>query len=457
MTPVTNTATRAYTGADCEPIETTSVVDWLREGQRGNLLSVRRVPLHQLGGWMFEPGTRNLRHQTGRFFSIHGIRIETGGSGEAGWSQPIIAQPEIGILGFLATRRGGEMSFLVQRKIEPGNVNIAQASPTVQATRSNYTRVHGGGTPPYLEFFLSPPAGAVIVDQLQQEQASRYRGKRNRNMVVEVDASRIPVLPGYRWTTWRELASLMHVPNALNLDTRSVLSCLPFQAAVETAPSGSFTARVHASFATRSDRVLFEARSWLAQLAREHRMQVDDLPLGDVEGWQYDGDVIAHRSGRYFEVIGVSVDAPTREVPRWDQPLVRSVARGVVGMLCQQQEGVLRVLVRAVLEAGEPQVRIGPTVQCVPSNHDAPPPFLATFLQAPPPAIRFRSLQSEEGGRFFHDERLLMVVEAGPGEPIEAPAGFRWLTLGELAHLSAAGAHVNIEARSLLACLALQS
>ena len=43
--------------------------------------------------------------------------------------------------------------YLLQAKAEPGNINKIQISPTVQATKSNYTRVHGGKEIPYLRYF----------------------------------------------------------------------------------------------------------------------------------------------------------------------------------------------------------------------------------------------------------------------------------------------------------------
>ena len=47
---------------------------------------------------------------------------------------------------------------LMQAKMEPGNVNPLQLSPTVQATRSNYTQVHRGTGTRYLEYFVGPTA-----------------------------------------------------------------------------------------------------------------------------------------------------------------------------------------------------------------------------------------------------------------------------------------------------------
>ena len=96
-----------------------------------------------------------LRHDTGRFFSVQGIHVETDFGHVSGWDQPIIVQPEIGYLGILAKEFDGVLYFLMQAKIEPGNVNCVQISPTLQATKSNYTRVHNGKKPAYLDYFVN--------------------------------------------------------------------------------------------------------------------------------------------------------------------------------------------------------------------------------------------------------------------------------------------------------------
>ena len=67
--------------------------------------------------------------------------------------------------------------------MEPGNVNLVQLSPTLQATKSNYTQVHRGKLPLYYEYFEGSPRGTVVVDQLQSEQGARYLNKRNRTVL----------------------------------------------------------------------------------------------------------------------------------------------------------------------------------------------------------------------------------------------------------------------------------
>ena len=75
----------------------------------------------------------------------------------------------------------------MQAKIEPGNVNKIQISPTIQATKSNFTQKHGGNKPKYLEYFLDNNNHKIIVDQIQSEQSSRFFKKRNNNWGLEFE------------------------------------------------------------------------------------------------------------------------------------------------------------------------------------------------------------------------------------------------------------------------------
>src|ERR1700760_1894513 len=127
--------------------------EWMAERQRANNFSVEPVEFAELDRWSFAPGTGDLVHDSGGFFQIRGVRaVRDEPDGEA-WSQPVIDQPEVGILGIVTKEIDGVLCLLMQAKMEPGNVNTIQLSPTVQATRSNYLRRHGGAPTRYLEYF----------------------------------------------------------------------------------------------------------------------------------------------------------------------------------------------------------------------------------------------------------------------------------------------------------------
>jgi oxidase EvaA len=97
-------------------------------------------------------------------------------------------------------------------------------------------------------------------------------------------------------------------------------------------------------------------------------------------------------------------------------------------------------------------------VQCVTGSYrDASknecPPFLDYVLNASPAQVRYHSRQSEEGGRFFHEQNLNIVIEAGDDFPEKVPQNFIWLTLGQLKEFIHYNNFVNAQARCLLSCL----
>ena len=132
-------------------MSTTDILGWMREQNEAVTSKIAQIPLSEMKKWSYVDG--HICHESGKFFSIDGIRIQTNYRSVPEWDQPIINQPEIGFLGFIVKKFKGVLHFLLQAKIEPGNLNVVQLSPTLQATRSNYMRVHGGASPNYLEYF----------------------------------------------------------------------------------------------------------------------------------------------------------------------------------------------------------------------------------------------------------------------------------------------------------------
>ncbi len=205
-----------------------AVLAWIEARRCRPCLSARVVPLDGLRRWRIDPETENISHETGRFFTLTGLKVRHRFEGhEIEWDQPIIDQPEVGILGILAKRLDGVLHFCLQAKEEPGNTGGMQLSPTVQATYSNYSRAHGGALPPLVGIFLSPPAGAVLYAKLQTEDGGRFLYKSNRNMIVRLDDAAADDLPeGFIWLTLRQIALLMRRDNLVNACARSVLASL---------------------------------------------------------------------------------------------------------------------------------------------------------------------------------------------------------------------------------------
>ena len=129
---------------DDNPFNSTKEIrQWIEQRNREVDVRVEKIPFDRLKMWHSDPDG-SIRHDSGRFFSIVGIDVTTDYGTNNHWRQPIILQPEVGYLGILTKEIDGVLYCLMQAKIEPGNVNCVQISPTLQATKSNYSRIHSG-------------------------------------------------------------------------------------------------------------------------------------------------------------------------------------------------------------------------------------------------------------------------------------------------------------------------
>ncbi|MFC4048752.1 NDP-hexose 2,3-dehydratase family protein [Actinomadura syzygii] len=428
------------------------VREWLADRGRAIRCSVTRVPFAELDAWGFDSGTGNLVHDSGRFFAVAGVRVDDDSGLRA--AQPILNQPEIGILGLLTREADGVRRYLVQAKMEPGNINTLQLAPTVQATRSNYTRVHGGRKTRYLEHFRGAGRGRPVVDVLQSEQGSWFLRKRNRNIVVEA-AGDIPEHPDFRWMTRAEIDELLVLDNVVGMDIRTVLSCLPTDAD-DGAPRDEFTdalRRSHDRAAALFGRA--EILSWFTEARSACDWRVAAVPLKDVPGWTAGPDELAADGGGPFRVVGARVTAGSREVASWSQPLLEPLGIGMSAFLARPIGGVLHLLARARPQAGLPDlVEMGPTVQ-LPTDGEPgrTAPFAAEAATEDPARVRFDTVLSEEGGRFFHAQTRYRVIDVGADFPLDVPPDFRWVTVRQLMDLVEHKHYLNIEARTLLACV----
>ncbi|MFC8870962.1 NDP-hexose 2,3-dehydratase family protein [Streptomyces sp. NPDC057148] len=437
---------------------------WFADCRRQFGMEVRVVPLDSLSGWRTDPATGDLRHESGRFYSVTGLEVHAPGGPVTHWHQPILDQPEVGILGIIAKEFDGVLHFLMQAKNEPGNPGGPQLSPTVQATRSNFTRAHGGSRVPYLDHFLDTSYHQVLVDVRQSEQGAWFYRKRNRNMVVLVEED-IETLDGFCWLTLGQLQRLLAVGDLVNMDARTVLSCLPFAGRglsdLYDAPADPFTAALVRSCepVAAGEQATRELLGWLSRIRSECEDHVVPVPLRHVDRWRRAGGRIVHEDGAFFSVMGVTVTATGREVRRWAQPLIEPCGEGVCAFLVRQRDGVLQVLVQAKAQPGfVDAVELAPTVQCTPSNYDvlpdrARPPYLTEVLTARSERIRFATVLAEEGGRFHKARNRYVVVEVDEDHDPTPRPGYRWVTMHQLSALLCHSYYLNVEARSLVACL----
>jgi oxidase EvaA len=421
-------------------------------------LKISTISLQAMQGWSVDAATGDISHNTGRFFSLTGIHVRHRTlTGEIEWDQPIIDQPEVGILGIIVKKIRGVLHFCLQAKEEPGNINSVQLSPTVQATFSNYTMAHGGNPPKLIEYFLDRTKGRVVYAKLQTEDGGRFLYKSNRNMIVQVDDHELEALPeGFIWVTLRQIGRLLRKDNLVHACTRSILAALLCPAGTAGKTRGA-TAKPVDGTADSSPGALIQ---WLDDQKAANHFLIKRRSLNALKEWGMDRDgSFSHEEGRFFRLIGIDVALSEREVLSWNQPILDNAGTGVIGILTKVENGERYFLMQAKADPGNRSlVQIGPTVQFNPGNYVGNKKLLKPFLYdefCHPQQLQLlhESTQSEEGARFYQEVHTHRILALPQGEELYPPEEFRWISQSAIHFFISLGETVNSCARSVLSLM----
>ena len=351
----------------------------------------------------------------------------------------------------------------MQAKIEPGNVNCVQISPTIQATKSNFTRVHGGKLPTYFEFFEHSGKYEIIYDQIQSEQATRFYKKRNRNIIMIVNED-FEIYPNFRWMTLGQIKKLMEVDNLVNMDTRTVLSGIP----IVTQQLSDGQKQELSSYFT--DNSLFNSmfysdpQNTIPQIfhrINNYKMFRDvklaTVPLGQLVDWKVDEYGITCKKQADFMVRYYDIEISGREVQHWTQPLFKAIGMATFGLISRADNGKREFLVRIKPEIGSfDKVELGPTVQWESShylyNDNSVEKEFRKKLEKNE-GILNKVVLSEEGGRFYHEQNNNIILEVTTEDLPKIPDDYIWADYATLNYLVQVNNCLNIQLRNLLSLI----
>lgn len=442
---------------------TMELLSWIRDLNENTYVNIKECSIVDSTFWFYDDYNGEVLNRKRSFFSIKGMRRFQ--NGEFVGEQPIIVQPEIGYLGIICKKIGGVLNFLMQAKIEPGNVNCVQISPTIQATKSNFTRAHGGKLPAYFAYFENSVKYQVIFDQIQSEQAARFYKKRNRNMIMLVDEE-IEVLPNFKWMTLGQIKKLMEVDNLVNMDTRTVLSGLPL---ICTDLIQTDKDEIREFF---SDKALYasvyetepiDELPSIFQKMNNYKMFQDvktvSVPVNQLVDWVVDDRGITCKKQANFMVRYYDIEISGREVQHWTQPLFKAIGMATFGLITKVENGTRKYLVKLRDEIGSfDKVELGPTVQWEPAHYlyddDEIEMIFRKHMECKE-NFQIDVVLSEEGGRFYHEQNRNLILEIDGDEIKELPPKYIWVNYSTLNYLVQVNNCLNIQLRNLLSLIKL--
>ena len=441
---------------------TEEILSWIEEKNNSVKVNIRKIPYDYSRGenWHYDSVKGEIRNKNGTFFQIKGLQKSIGDTVVE--EQPIFIQNEIGYLGIICKEFDGVLYFLMQAKIEPGNVNKIQISPTIQATKSNFMQAHGGRVPAYLEYFSNKHNYEIIVDQIQSEQSSRFFGKRNRNIIIVVDDD-IEVLESHRWMTLGQIKQLMSYDNLVNMDTRTVISCIPFSLRDISYKElshirGLFTDEsfFNSMFFGNSGRDINKIYQYMNEIKMLDKSETKLVDLYSLKEWKFDDNGEFRSDNGEFKLVYCDIEIEGREVRHWEQPLFEAEGASTFGLIYCIDNGVKKYLIQTKSEVGcFDKIEIGPSVQLGPHEKtDNIVDALFYYMLSHEKGVEFSGLFSEEGGRFYQEQNrnIIMRIERDV-LPDPLPEGYFWADFQTLNILIQFNNCLNIQLRNLLSIL----
>lgn len=396
------------------------------------------LPLAASPSWHID--ATGIHRSDQRFFSIVGVRY----AADHGLvSAPMLYQREFGLSACAIRRTPDGPEWLMQCKVEPGNTHGGQLAPTVDATQSNLERAHTGSEPPLVHLITGAPT--ILAKGLWSDASAHFLGARTEYRSVLIE-NELPVPPSsaFRWLHHSEMRTLLAEEYAMSSAARSVVATGPWDL-LASSPEGPFSGPLRTSYHA-PDRGIANALGILKELHKA-RTFPEIIPLADVAGVEIAPDSATPLSHPGFDVHHLVVEASTREVRRWDQPLIapHGVRRTAL-LLAPDPAGVLRA--RLFPDVSPGLIHSTEWTATVADAPGAPQPPL------PAHDVLATAWFSESGARCDNVQHQIIVgVSAAPLAPAVPNTPYVDLTLGALERLVHTPGAVSSELRSAVALL----
>jgi dTDP-4-dehydro-6-deoxy-alpha-D-glucopyranose 2,3-dehydratase len=405
---------------------------WFDKQKKTNIIKVKIIDITKIKNWTHNQDS--IFHNSKRFFKIIGVKVKTNFY-KKNWDQPIILQKEVGILGILKNSKNDK--YLLQAKVEPGNKNKIQFSPTVQATKSNYSQVHGGKKVPYLNYFKNLNKNFLYK---QSEQGFRYFNKFNSNILMNIK-SNISLKQGFIWVSLPELCRMAKRKNLLNMDTLSVISSNILHNITDN-PLHKF----------------YTIKKWIKNKDKTYFLKTLIVPLSKLKDWNYNGKAITHKNRKHFSIIGAEIKTNKREVDEWCQPILKGKNLAISGFLVKKFNKTNHYLCRYILKPGLKKSVLSCTVNSSDLKSYKKDNNLTSFQKK---IITnyflnndlkenkiYDNIMSDEGGRFFHCQIRYIGFLLKNNSQIILPSNYIWVSHNQMINLIK-DKKVDIEARLL--------
>ena len=416
--------------SDCLMIKNNKINIWINNLKKNFFLNVKLVKFNKLDKWIIND--KIIYHKNKNFFQIIPYSVKTNFGKIRNWCQPLIVQKEVGILGIIKKKN----KYLLQAKLEPGNINKIQLSPTVQATKSNYLRKHGGKKTLYLNFFQSNSRKIKVISKARlSEQGSRYLNKLNYNILIE-SKKKIKKYNNFIWVDKQNLSFLIKKKNLLNMDTISILA--------------SVIKKNSKNYPVNTFKIIINK---LNKFNNKYFLKIKRINFKELKLWKKTDKYIFDIKKIFFSIIGIKISSNAREVKNWSQPIISDHSLALNGYLVKKIDNTYNYLLQIVIEPGFKYPKFTPTI-CIKNfkkNNISIKkiPYLNFFFNNQNSI--YDITHSDEGGRFYNNQSRNIIKTIKDTKNLKVKDNFVWVSHNQIVDLIKKNL-LTIEARNLFAC-----
>lgn len=263
--------------------------------------------------------------------------------------------------------------------------------------------------------------------------------------------------------TLGQIKELMKIDNLVNMDTRTVLSCIPFSMYQYTDSELNLLSEVLGNLSLFKSLWKINVQdeicsiyNYINDLKMFTNINSKLVPLSYLKTWHFGTGGIKCEKQANFEVKYYDIEISGREVKSWKQPLVKSNGLGIFGLLVAEHENTLKFLVVPRIEIGVfDMVEIGPTIfkeKVGTKEKDYIAVLFEERLEKRQGIVK-DNLFSEEGGRFYHEQNRNVIMQIEYIEPAKLPEGYFWMSYESLNYLTQVNNCLNIQLRNLLSII----
>ena len=410
-------------------MKTINLNNWIKKQKKISNMVVSKVNINDTKGWILD--NKKIYNIKKNFFSI--VPFSFNINKKKFWNQPLIIQKEVGILGILKKRYKSTDYYLLQAKIEPGNTDNIQLSPTVQATQSNYLRKHGGKKTIFLEYFVKKQPKTKIISNLKlSEQGTRYVGKHNKNILIDVNKIKLQKYSNFIWLTKKNLIYLLNKRNLLNMDTISVFSSSIKQNKLDN-PLNSLSIILKKFNIFKKKFVISKKQIYFNKL----------------KNWKIKKDRIFDLKNNFFSILFIKIKTTSRGVANWHQPMISDHSKSFNGFLVKVQNNTVHYFLQITQEPGFSSPKFTTTVNVKNFNFkkNRNIKYINHFKKN---NFKLDVINSDEGGRFFKNESRNIICVLKKQININSSKKYIWASHNQVINLIDQN-KLSIEARNLFA------